>query len=551
MNNENLKVLTNIIGAVESGGQIYGKKNYGAYADPYTNTANEHTITLGWAQNYGAEAEKLIRMIYETDRDEFKKLDTCTPSIESMLYKDWVGMRWHPNSEQKAVLKKLIVTDIGKQCQDELFKNLMQTFIKDCAKDYTKDIPAQMMYCEIRHLGGKSAANRVFKRCNGNYSLNNIMSALKQDQNDTSSSNQVGDKLFWSRHEKCKEFIEKYAVKESGENVAVYNPEKVIEVAKSQIGYLEKRSNKNLDDFTANAGSNNYTKYGRDLYAWTKNEAGDTYGVDYQWCDQFVDWCFVTAYGLKAAKKLLGGWSAYTPTSAQYYKNMGQWSKKPAIGAQIFFHNSERICHTGIVYNFDNYKVYTIEGNTTGASDVVSNGGGVCKKAYTLDNSRISGYGIPKYGETIEPDKDETSTAMGNVAEGQRWLNTYYGEVLKKYCGALLAVDGDYGPKSRAGALAVWKDLMNRKYKTTLTPNNTNFGNTCKSVARKAAVEPESTGTFTYICQFILSAKNFYTGVMSSDYNDDLKVAIKMFQKVCGLKTDGVCGAETWFELFN
>lgn len=87
----------------------------------------------------------------------------------------------------------------------------MESFIKDCEADYTTDIPAQMMYCQIRHLGGKSAVDRIFKRCNKNYDLDNIMNSLKQDQNDTSSSNQVGDTKFWSRHEKCYTFIKQYA----------------------------------------------------------------------------------------------------------------------------------------------------------------------------------------------------------------------------------------------------------------------------------------------------------------------------------------------------
>ena len=41
----------------------------------------------------------------------------------------------------------------------------------------------------------------------------------------------------------------------------------VVAVAISQIGYKKKASNKNLDDNTANAGSANWTKYARDLYA--------------------------------------------------------------------------------------------------------------------------------------------------------------------------------------------------------------------------------------------------------------------------------------------
>ena len=53
MNDQNYIVLSKIIGAVETGGQKYGNARYDAYVPPYTNTPKEHTITLGWAQNYG------------------------------------------------------------------------------------------------------------------------------------------------------------------------------------------------------------------------------------------------------------------------------------------------------------------------------------------------------------------------------------------------------------------------------------------------------------------------------------------------------------------
>ena len=43
---------------------------------------------------------------------------------------------------------------------------------------------------------------------------------------------------------------------------------KVLEVAENELGYIEKATNSNLDSKTANAGSNNYTKYGRDLVKW-------------------------------------------------------------------------------------------------------------------------------------------------------------------------------------------------------------------------------------------------------------------------------------------
>ena len=40
---------------------------------------------------------------------------------------------------------------------------------------------------------------------------------------------------------------------------------KVISLAKAEVGYLEKASNSNLESKTANVGYNNYTKYWRDI----------------------------------------------------------------------------------------------------------------------------------------------------------------------------------------------------------------------------------------------------------------------------------------------
>lgn len=171
--------------------------------------------------------------------------------------------------------------------------------------------------------------------------------------------------------------------------------DKVITIALNEVGYLEKKSNKNLDSKTANAGSANYTKYGRDMHTLYPSV------MDFPapWCDCFVDWCFYQAYGITNAKSLLGGnFNDYTVASANLYKNKKAWhTSNPKIGDQIFFKNSSGICHTGLVYNVDNKYVYTVEGNTSSGSSVISNGGEVCKKKYLLNNSKIAGYGRPKY----------------------------------------------------------------------------------------------------------------------------------------------------------
>ena len=138
-----------------------------------------------------------------------------------------------------------------------------------------------------------------------------------------------------------------------------------------------------LDSKTLNVGKMNYTKYARDLDNIPGFYNGRKQG--FAWCDVFVDWCFAKAYGVENAKKLLcqpnvslGAGCTY---SMQYYRSKGQLKTSPKIGDQIFFKNkSGEICHTGLVYNVDNSYVYTIEGNTSTASGVVANGGGVCMK---------------------------------------------------------------------------------------------------------------------------------------------------------------------------
>lgn len=219
MNEVNLAVLTNIIGAVESGGQVYGKRDYARYTPPYKNSAKEHTVTLGWYQAYGHEAKQLIREIYEADRDAFWHIDNA--GIAEMLDLDWVAIRWNPDKKEKAALVALIDSTIGHEVQDRIFTGKMEKLIAECAKEYTEDIKAQMMYCEIRHLGGKGPCDRIFKRCSGKYDLDTIMASLVTDQRDPSSENQVGDKIYWSRHLKCREFIDRYAVDESEEKMAV------------------------------------------------------------------------------------------------------------------------------------------------------------------------------------------------------------------------------------------------------------------------------------------------------------------------------------------
>lgn len=151
----------------------------------------------------------------------------------------------------------------------------------------------------------------------------------------------------------------------------------LIKVAKNEIGYLEKATNAQLDSKTANAGYNNYTKYWRDVYPAYQAQA---------WCACFISWLMMTAFGLETAKKLLKHWPyVYCPTMA----NLFTLYSNPQVGDIVVFYRNGKFTHTGLVIKVQGDQFWTIEGNTSGASGIVANGGGVCQKSYY--NSQLPG----------------------------------------------------------------------------------------------------------------------------------------------------------------
>ena len=79
--------------------------------------------------------------------------------------------------------------------------------------------------------------------------------------------------------------------------------ERLLATARAEIGYIEKDTNAQLDDKTANAGDGNWNKYARDLDALGVVYNGKKNG--YAWCDIFTDWCFIQTFGLELGLKLL------------------------------------------------------------------------------------------------------------------------------------------------------------------------------------------------------------------------------------------------------
>lgn len=250
------------------------------------------------------------------------------------------------------------------------------------------------------------------------------------------------------------------------------NPDKVIQVATNEIGYLEKKSNSQLDSKTANAGKNNYTKYNRDYMAWDKQGVIDipNGSINMEWCAAFVSWIFVIAFGLKAAAALLcGGLHCYTPTGASRFKKAGRYIKrgegKPQKGDVVFFFSSTkgRIGHVGIVYKVSGNYVYTIEGNTSGASTLVTNGGGVKKKSYKLTSTYIDGYGRPDYASIESGTGEVVALELGdrlleNGCEGDDVKDLQEALINLGYDLGKWGADGDFGDATEMAVEAFQKD---------------------------------------------------------------------------------------------
>ena len=183
---------------------------------------------------------------------------------------------------------------------------------------------------------------------------------------------------------------------------------KVIQIALNEVGYLEKsksayQKNPNIIyDKTQGAGEDNYQKYGyemRKIYPAVMDFPAP-------WCDAFVDWCMVQAYGVSNAKEILcGNFDDYTVNSCKYYEKSNRLDTNPQIGDQVFFTKngkSSGCYHTGLVYNVDDNYFYTVEGNTSNANIVVANGGCVAKKKYLIKSYKNKVlFGHPKYDDKL------------------------------------------------------------------------------------------------------------------------------------------------------
>lgn len=329
----------------------------------------------------------------------------------------------------------------------------------------------------------------------------------------------------------------------------------LLALAQSQVGYQEKASASRLDDFHANAGYGNYTRYARDVDGW-----GLAGCQGQPWCATYQFWLEAKIYGVDRAlarfhmnRKDYQAYNCFCIYDA--FERAGRTSRKPEPGCLVVFRHS----HIGRVTAVRNERIYTNEGNTS-ALYGDRNGGTVKTKDYSLKDANIRGYCLIDYensgdrreegsgGNASCPDTNVTAVRTESF---QSWLNQWYGTLLKKYCGRLLIEDGIYGTKTRDAALTVWKDVLNRLYGSQLCLTDTKFNMKCREAAGTAMIRKGSSGTLPAVAEGILAAKGYYRGNIDALFGSALDAAVREFQCQKKLKADGVIGKETWNALFG
>ena len=586
-------VMRNIIYAVETGGQVYGQKDYADFTEAYTNSSSEHAITIGAGQWYGNEARTLLLNIKSADAATFKKYDNA--GVASDLTKtDWSNYRISKTSAKAKAIVKIIDSAVGHRCQDKLVDTQMEAYVKEAAALGVTYMDAKMMCANFRHQGGASAVKRILAKTAKPYTLDHLYSACQTD-----TGNQVG--AYKSRqkmvYKALKTHITNYKV------TAAEAIQAAIKIAKAEVGYFEKKSNANLDSKTANAGTANYTKYWRDVDP--SNQAAP-------WCACFISWVYMKAFGKTTAAKLLKHWPYI---SVPQLSGLFTHYATPKVGDIFMYHNGSVFSHTGLVIAVSGDKFVTIEGNTNDGSGVVAEGIGVYQK--TRYNSQLPGskFARPNYsivtsingsgedpvppstwvttgtavctGDDVYVRQTPGGTVMGMVSKGTKleldgtssgvWVHVrvsgigigymhqdYVGKdsgsagsspvataqkALNSKFNAGLSVDGIWGPACKKAYIKAIQSALNSVYGAGLATDGiwgTNTSNACAA----HVLSEGANNLYVGVLQIGLYAHSItLNSGIDNDFGPSTKQGVIKFQSSQGLAADGMAGRDTFARL--
>ena len=135
--------------------------------------------------------------------------------------------------------------------------------------------------------------------------------------------------------------------------------------------------------------------------------------------------------------------------------------------------------------------------------------------------------------------EENKNTNIGIIAKIQSTLNTRYN--------LNIATDNIFGKETKKALVIGLQTELNSQYQKGLVVDGI-FGSKTKNAC--VSVRKGAKGNITYILQAILYCKGYKIAV-DGIFGTNTENAIKSFQKASGLTVDGICGKNTFAELFN
>lgn len=213
------EVMHNIIFAVETGGQVYGKAQYDCFAPAYNISQKETAITIGAGGWFATEAQRLLKLIREENPAMFALLDTQEIS-KDIDTADWTTYGSDGNgtativrgSAKAKCIQALISSSAGIRVQNRLVDEQMVKYVKEAKALGVTDLKGQMFLANVRHLGGYSPMKWVVDCCkedNLSLTMRNLYNSMR-NHTENKAGNGVGADKYNSRHVKVMGWLDSY-----------------------------------------------------------------------------------------------------------------------------------------------------------------------------------------------------------------------------------------------------------------------------------------------------------------------------------------------------
>lgn len=373
----------------------------------------------------------------------------------------------------------------------------------------------------------------------------------------------------------------------------------LINRAKSEVGYIEKASNSQLDSKLANIGTNNYTKYSRDINNWGLRGYNGS-----PWCSSFSFWLEVMEFGLDTALSHFhmtrSNYCAYNVFATRDEFPANKRSKTPQLGSLVVFTQS----HMGRVIAINGNTITTVEGNTS-PKLYDRNGGMVAIKTYDYRDSKIQWFLIIDYDRSNEvPYNNSTSTVTGTThtvvkgdtlsAIAKAWgvstsdlasynnitnpNNINIGQVIKKpgtainapvpstpsisssgsslvrdgqihannFANCGIETDGQRGSNTKRAGIKCLQTAMNLDYRSGLSVDGV-WGTKSDAALRGHTLRLGETQYMITAVQILLMLKGYNPSGLEcpGSFGSGCEAAVREYQSRNGLTVDGIVGYNT------